>query len=332
MTSIADGRPARLPKRVDVKLGFSCNNRCRFCVQGDKRRRFRDLTTEQAKARLEEARRHSDAVVLTGGEVTIRPDIVELVAHARRLGFRTIQIQTNGRMLAYSKLCEQLVAAGASEFSPALHGHIPDLHDFLTRSPGSFQQTVAGIRNLARLGVPIVTNTVVVRPNFRHLREVARLLVQLGVSQYQFAFVHALGTAARYFEAMVPRMGLVAPHVRAGLEVGRRAGVSAVTEAVPPCLLPGYEEHMAEWFLPDAAIFDAASILDSYERYRVTEGKAKGPRCRECAWDAVCEGVWREYPERFGWSEFVPVSRRAAERALERLGGRFTAPSETRAG
>ena len=314
--------PARLPKRVDVKLGFSCNNRCRFCVQGDKRRRFPDLSTDEAKERLRRARTTSDAVVLTGGEVTIRPDIVELVAYARSLGFRTIQIQTNGRMLAYGALARRLAEAGATEFSPALHGHVPELHDFLTRAPGSFEQTVAGIRNVARLGLPIVTNTVVVRPNYRHLPDIARLLVRLGVTQYQFAFVHALGEAARNFESMVPRMGLVAPYVRAGLEVGRQTGVAAVTEAIPPCLLPGYEEHMAEWFRPDAAIFDATTVLESYETYRVTEGKAKGPDCAQCAWNALCEGVWREYPARFGWSEFRPVSVEAARRALTRIGER----------
>ena len=307
---------------MDVKLGFACNNRCRFCVQGDKRSRYPNLTTDQALARLEQARARADEVVLTGGEVTIRRDLVRLVAQAKALGFRTIQIQTNGRMLAYEKLCVELIRAGATEFSPALHGHVPELHDYLTRAQGSFSQTVAGIRNLVALGVPVITNTVITRSNFRHLPEIARLLTDLGVNQYQFAFVHALGSAAENFPSIVPRMELVSPHVRRGLEVGRRAGVVAQTEAIPPCMLPEYEEHMAEWVLPDAAIFDAESVLDSYRSYRLAEGKAKGPRCADCFWNPWCEGVWREYVERYGWAEFEPVSRPDGEARVDALARR----------
>ncbi len=308
--------------RIDLKLGFACNNRCRFCVQGDKRSRYRNLTTTEAKERLRRARKRADEIVLTGGEVTIRRDLVELVAHARSLGFSTIQIQTNGRMLAYEKLCVELIRAGATEFSPALHGHRADLHDYLTRSAGSFDQTVAGIRNLVSLGVPVITNTVITRSNFRHLPELADLLISLGVTQYQFAFVHALGTAARYFPSIVPRMALVGPHVQRGLQLGRQAGIVAQTEAVPPCILPGYEEHMAEWVLPDATIFDADMVLDSYRDYRLAEGKAKGPDCSRCAWNPWCEGVWREYVERYGWAEFEPVSSDAATERFETLAGR----------
>lgn len=305
--------------RIDLKLGFGCNNRCRFCVQGDKRHRLPNLTTEEAKKRLAEAREHSDAIVFTGGEVTIRPDIVELVGTARALGFKVIQLQTNGRMLSYPKLALKLARAGATEFSPALHGHIPALHDFLTRSEGSFKQTTAGIQNIRALGFPIITNTVITRSNYRHLPEIAALLIDLGVTQYQFAFVHALGTASAYFSSVVPRMELIAPYVMKGLEEGRKAGVWATTEAIPPCMLPGYEEHAAEWILPDARIYDDKRILESYERYRLSEGKAKGPLCPSCGYFLLCEGPWKEYPDRYGFSEFHPVPVSSVHSALVRL-------------
>ena len=306
--------------RIDLKLGFHCNNRCRFCVQGDKRDRLPPLSAEEAKRRLKEAVGYSDVVVFTGGEVTIRDDLVELVRHARDLGFRTVQIQTNGRMLAYPELALRLTQAGATEFSPALHGHSARLHDYLTRSQGSFEQTVQGIRNIKALKVPIITNSVINRSNFRHLPELARLLVDLGVDQYQFAFVHALGTAEKNFASVVPRMELLAPYVMEGLSVGRSQSVWATTEAIPACVLPGFEEHLAEWIIPDARIYDAQNILESYARYRRDEGKAKGPDCAQCGWDRLCEGPWREYAERYGWSEFRPVGAGHVAEAQKRLG------------
>jgi len=294
--------------RVDVKLGWSCNNRCRFCVQGDKRQRFADRATEDAKRLLDEAREAADELVLTGGEVTLREDLIDLVRHARSLGFHVIQVQTNGRRLADEALCDALMQAGVTEFSPALHGPRPEVHDELTRAPGSFKQTVRGILNVKRRGGRVVTNTVVTRSSYRLLAELGRLLVRLGVDQYQLAFPHPLGTAERHFAAVVPRLSLAAPYFRAGLDPGIEAGRRVMTEAVPLCFLgEGYRRYAAERIMPRTRIFDAESVLPDYAAYRVVEGKAKGPPCEVCRLREECEGPWREYPEHFGWSEFCAV-------------------------
>jgi hypothetical protein len=88
-----------------------------------------------------------------------------------------------------------------------------------------------------------------------------------------------------------------------------------MAEAVPLCILRGRESYAAEWIIPDAAVFDAEGTIDDYRAFRLGEGKAKGPRCRSCLLDSVCEGPWREYPERFGWTEFEP-RRDARARAI----------------
>lgn len=292
--------------RVDVKLGWSCNNRCRFCVQGDKRFRFADRTTDEALKLLEEARVSADEVVLTGGEVTLRPDLPLLVRRAQDLGFRLIQIQTNGRRLADEALVDELLEAGTTEFSPALHAPRPEAHDWLTRAPGSFRETLRGIINVKRRGGRVVTNTVITRSSYRLLGELGTLLVRFGVDQYQLAFPHPLGSAANDFIAVVPRLTLVAPHLRAGLAPGLRAGIRVMTEAVPLCFLEELEDWAAERVMPRTRIFDAESILDDYSVYRTVEGKSKGLPCQRCRMEPRCEGPWREYPEHYGWSEFIP--------------------------
>ncbi len=302
----ARDQPSHRTERVDIKTGWMCNNRCLFCVQGNKRDLYGNKPTDEVKRLLEEARKDSDSIVFTGGEVTIRKDFLDLVRYARDLGYRVIQIQTNGRVLAYRKACEDLIEAGATEFSPALHGHIPELHDYLTRSQGSFAQTVRAIHNLKDLGQLVLTNTVITRSNYRHLPEIATLLVGLGVDQYQFAFVHPIGTAGEHFTAVVPSMTLIEPYVHRGLDVGIAAGRRVMTEAIPYCFMKGYEAYVAERIIPRTKIFEGHITIEDYTEHRLVEGKAKGPPCRECAYDAICEGPWREYPEHFGWDEFIP--------------------------
>jgi len=297
-------------QRVDIKVGFQCNNYCRFCVQGKKREEYSDKTTKEIKKILKEARKKHEALVFTGGEPTIRKDLPDLVKHAKELDFKIIQIQTNGRMFAYKKFCEDLIKKGANEFALALHGHTPKLHDSLTTVPGSFKQTTTGIKNLKSLGQRILMNTVITKPNYRYLPQIAKLLVSLGVDQFQFAFIHInhiLLESKKLIGEIVPRKSKIMPYVKKGLQVGIDAGVGVMTEAIPYCFMKGYEDYIAEKGIPNGSVYDAEWSIEDYGEYRRTEGKLKGPNCSKCKYFKICEGPWKEYPHIFGWEEFKPV-------------------------
>lgn len=294
-------------KRVDIKISFSCNNCCKFCAQGNKRDMHKDLPTGAVKKILRQARIDCEEVVFTGGEVTVRKDILKLISYAKELKFKNIQLQTNGRMFCYLEFCKKTVSAGSNEFALALHGHTQELHDYLTGSQGSFKQTTLGIANLKNLGQRVITNTVITKLNYRHLPEIAQLLAQLKVDQFQFAFVHPMGTAGENFKSIVPRMALVEPYVKKGLGVGIKAGIKVMTEAIPYCFMAGYEKYIAERIIPSTKIYDANQIFNDYTKIRQEEGKAKGVFCKTCRYYNVCEGPWREYPQKYGWKEFVPV-------------------------
>lgn len=295
-------------KRVDIKIGFLCNNRCKFCVQGEKRKIFGNRKKEEIKKNLKEARKQKiEGVVFTGGEPTLHQDFLELVGFARSLGFKIIQIQTNGCLFAYKDFCQKTIEAGANEFSPALHGPNPKIHDFLTSSPGSFSQTTQGIKNLKELGQKILTNTVITTKNYKHLPQLARLLVNLGVDQFQFAFPHIAGRAWENRNWLIPKKTQVISYVKKGLDIGIKAGKMVMTEAIPYCLMPGYEKYLAEEIIPQTKVYDADRTIEEYSAYRKGEGKAKRKECKKCRYYKICEGPWKEYPKIFGWKEFKPV-------------------------
>jgi len=294
--------------RLDLKVGFSCNCRCNFCVQGDKRLEFKDKSTEELKKVIEQNFKSGiKQIVFTGGECTIRKDILPLVRHAKETGYGTIQIQTNGRMFYYKSFCSLMVEAGATEFSLSIHGPCAEIHDSLTRVPGAFEQVVRGIRNLKSLGQYVMTNTVITRQNYKSLPALAGLLVSLDVDQFQFAFVHISGTAAKNKQIIVPRKSDVMPYVKEGLDIGIKSGKKVMTEAIPYCFMAGYEDYVAEKIIPSTRVEEATWTIEDYTQYRVNEGKTKSQKCSECLYYKVCEGPWKEYPELFGWDEFMPV-------------------------
>jgi MoaA/NifB/PqqE/SkfB family radical SAM enzyme len=294
-------------KRVDLKAGFLCNNNCLFCVQAHKKK-YGNRSTEELKKEIETSSKYCQEIVFTGGEVTIRKDLLQLVRFARDSGFQNIQIQTNGRMLSIREYCKDLINAGATEFGPALHGHIPEVHDYLTKAPGAFNQTVQGIKNIKELGYPVVMNSVIVKPNYIYLPETAELFVKLNVNQYQFAFMHALGNGMKYYDKMMPLASLVAPYLKKGLQVGIDNGIKGTAEAMPLCMLERYEEYCSEFYMPDTEIRDLDRVNKDFKKSRTLDGKMKFDKCKKCIHNDICEGPWREYPEKKGESEFTPIT------------------------
>lgn len=296
------------PPRADVKVGFACNNRCVFCAQGDKRSGCPRIPLAELASRLVAVRGETRGLVLTGGEPMLHKQLLDLVVIARRLGFKPIQLQTNGRMLAYPDAVRRLLEAGITEFSPSLHGSTVAVHDALTRAPGSFAQSVEGIRNVIAAGATIVTNSVMARANLDDVPALVALLASLGVRQAQLAFVHPVGTAFDLFDEVVPRLpDVVAPLARAR-EIAREHGLRLVTEAVPYCFLRGMEELAVEDAIPHTTVVDLDGQIADYSEWRQAEGKAHGEPCRACSMRERCEGPWREYVDRFGWDEHVPLT------------------------
>lgn len=301
------GVKTQMTKKIDLKIGFLCNNCCKFCVQGKKRLSYGNRTTKELKKILKSAAKDGEEIVFTGGEPTLHEGFLELVAEAKKLGFKTIQIQSNGRMFAYRSFCEEVIAAGATEFSPAIHGPNAEIHDELTSAPGSFAQTTQGVRNLKSLGQRVLTNSVITTKNYKYLPQMAQLFVELGVDQFQFAFPHMTGSAGENKDWLVPKKSEIMKYVKKGLDIGIKAGKRVMTEAIPLCFMKGYEDYVAEKVIPDSKVFDAAGVVEDYTLYRKTLGKQKGPQCPKCKYFSVCEGPWKEYPAAFGWSEFKPV-------------------------
>jgi MoaA/NifB/PqqE/SkfB family radical SAM enzyme len=291
-------------KRVDIKTGFVCNNNCRFCVQADNKckgnRSFEDIRGD-----LIDSRKRCTGVVFTGGEVTIRNDFFDLIKIAKGLDYTEIQIQTNGRMFASLDFCKKTIESGANVFGLALHGYCAEQHDNLTKAKYSFKQTVNGIINLRKMGQIVATNTVVVKPNYLDCSKIAQLLVKLNVNQFQFAFVHPMGAAGDNFKDVVPMMSVAAPFIHRGLDVGIGARIKCVVEAMPYCLMKGYESYIVESRIPETEIRGLKhQNIDDFLKQKQIYGKSKFSQCEVCNQDKFCEGPWKEYSEKMGFSEF----------------------------
>lgn len=297
-------------KRVDVKVGFACNNFCTFCVQWDKRFRFKPRKLEEIQEILKkEYENWARYVVFTGWEPTVHPKLVESVAFAKDLWYQQIQIQSNGTNFHDIEYVKNLINAWVTEFSPSIHGFNKETHDKQVATNGAWERVVKWLINLRKLNQIVIINSVITKDNYKEIPLLAQLLIKLKVTQFQFAFVHILWSADKNKETVVPKKIDVLPYVHKALDLAKKYNIPAFTEAIPYCMMQGYEWAISENVMPETTVVDAECRTESYADYRWNEWKAKWENCKKCLKYNVCEWPWKEYPDIYGWGEFIPIMK-----------------------
>lgn len=300
-------------KKTVIITGYQCNNRCRFCIDADKRE-LREKSTQEIATEIADARkRGSSYLEFIGGELTIRPDILYLIDLAKRIGFETVVMATNGRMLSYKEFAKKIAYAGLDQIIFSIHGHNASLHDNLTRAKGSFKELMEGINNLRGFKFNnIGSNTTIVKQNYRFVPEIGRLIYGLGIRNAEFIFVDpSYGGAYCDFDSIVPMISKAAPFIRECLDFGRGKKIKHWhIRYVPLCYFLGYENQVSE--LQEVKLFHTEHLAPDFknldvEGSRAEIGRNKTARCTGCLVYKKCEGAWKEYLRRYGDSELNPV-------------------------
>ncbi len=151
------------PHRMDLMVSamtrggaWHCNQKCLHCyAAGQPLSDTSELTTAQWKEILAKLRAANvPQVTFTGGEPTLRADLVELVDAAQ---WFVTRLNTNGRLLT-PELCRRLYEASLDSVQVTLYSHDPAIHNALVGAEG-FDDTVAGIRNAVAAGLSVSVNT-----------------------------------------------------------------------------------------------------------------------------------------------------------------------------
>jgi radical SAM protein with 4Fe4S-binding SPASM domain len=134
----------------------------------------------------------SPVLVLTGGDVLMRTDLLELVRHARSRRVPVAVSPSVTPLLQVDKL-QALRDLGVKAASISLDGASAATHEGLRGVPGHLPQTLAAIRLLKRLGFTVQVNTVVRPENVHELPRLAELLVETGASVWEVFFLIQTG-------------------------------------------------------------------------------------------------------------------------------------------
>ncbi|MBL7064202.1 MAG: radical SAM protein [Anaerolineae bacterium] len=171
------------PYRMDLALTYRCNNNCPHCYVA-RPPDYPEMDTAAWRSVLERVWEVSiPHVCFTGGEATLREDLVELVAHAEGLGLVT-GLLTHGRRLSDGAYVQALIAAGLDHVQITLESHNEAVHDSMVAAPGAWRETVQGVQSAVAAGLYTTTNTTLTRENVIGIEETVAFIASLGVPTF----------------------------------------------------------------------------------------------------------------------------------------------------
>jgi MoaA/NifB/PqqE/SkfB family radical SAM enzyme len=283
---------AREARKLIMNITYKCANRCVFCATGD--RISAALEWEKIDTILRQHRQAgTDQLDIDGGEPTLHPRLIDAIQLAHEIGYRSINVTSNGRLLRERDFAARLLDSGLTHLLISLHGATAEVHDAATDSPGSFDQTLAGIDAVMALRpahVETGMNVTIVRCNVDHLMPLTELAVAKGFSKINFQFTTPFGRA---YEDVVPPLEEAASAVMRVID--RYAGeIQIHVINAQFCAFPGYEQYVAG----DLQKLGRTMIFAADPRYPeqvnlyewLGAKREKREVCVECPWTTVCEG------------------------------------------
>ncbi len=166
-----------IPLSAQLDLTYRCNERCVHCYLDHDD--HGEMTTVEIKDLLDQM---ADAgvffLVLSGGEIFLRKDLFEILEHARKRTF-SVKLKTNAVMIRKAK-AERIAALGVESVQISVYSHKADVHDAITKLPGSFLRTIEGARLLRESGVKVSFANVLMKHNADDYPEVRALAERIG--------------------------------------------------------------------------------------------------------------------------------------------------------
>jgi His-Xaa-Ser system radical SAM maturase HxsC len=278
---------------VDWPLTFRCNNNCISCIFNlDVVEKLKPLDPPERQIRkVINSVKNGDILCMTGGEPTIRKEFFKFLRYAKKRNPEMeVFVVSNGRMFYYKNFVEKMVGIGLKNLKMgiALYGHDTNVHDAITRIPGSFEQTIGGIKNLIKCGVPVELRVIVSKMNYRHLVDIANYVARNLDKIYRVVFINMKYTGNAYINRKVlfVRYSEVVPYAEKAAEILLKKNIEVKMFHFPLCTIKKKYHKLAK------------GVTKQKSELMFVEA------CKRCKLKEECPMIWKSYWVLAGDNEF----------------------------
>ncbi|HKV23583.1 MAG TPA: radical SAM protein [Candidatus Acidoferrum sp.] len=168
-----------IPLSVQLDLTYRCNERCIHCYLDHDD--HGEMTTAEIKKLLDQlAEAGVFFLTLSGGEILMRRDFFEILEYARSLSF-CVKLKTNAVLIREPE-ARRIRDLGVESIQVSIYSHREEVHDAVTKMPGSLRRSLRAIRFLKAQGLRVMIANVLMMSNIGDYPGVKALAAELGVT------------------------------------------------------------------------------------------------------------------------------------------------------
>jgi len=309
--------PVNRTKICELTMNYDCNAKCVFCYteSGFVNSNIKlDLKTS-LKYILDSYKDGARIIQFIGGEPTVYPDLAALISMARKIGYRAIQIVTNGIRLSDYNYFKSLAGAGLNSVVFSIHSRNSSLHDKIVGVNGAFDRTNKAVNFAVKNNMHITIGTAVTYLNYKEVPKIVRWgYDSYGIENYHLIATHFIGEAKRNKNVVAITYSKTKPYLIEALKYLAQKEVlplSPVLSNYLPCVLPGFENLISDWKIPysfDDDLYLPDKVYKNSMYTMITDTlRMKSKKCKECIYYKICAGFEKEYFKKFGDLEFKPL-------------------------
>jgi len=241
----------KIPLRVMFELTYRCNFKCRHCYVPPsyiKKYRKRELNTKEVFSILDQLRGMGCFYLgFTGGELFLRPDIIDILEYSKKCGFEVI-IYTNGSLID-KKMTEALSRIRPNKVDITIPAISEEAFRQVTGISGARGAVFNAVRLLRKKNINLGFKTCVVKANKQEIdyikRFARRLCIFHRVDEYPSARLDGSKEPYKYSIKAPPLRGQAGYRTKNLFYCGAGSTQAAITPAgeLKLCLMIDYPKY-----------------------------------------------------------------------------------------
>lgn len=278
-------------KRHWVRLTKVCNQNCLFCLDKEAQDGtivpMAEIKKDLEKGYKSGARR----AILSGGEATIHPDFLKIVALAKKIGYTHVQVISNGLRFSDPRFFDDAVKAGIDEMTFSIHGHTSELHDKLVGVRGAFVKAITALKNTKRYPRLIVSIDICINGlNYKYISRMVKMFIDSGFYEFDLLHIIPFSSAWKNRKIMLFDVEKALPYLHKTFAFSKDPRVHIWTNRLPAQYLEGYENLIQD---PSKIMDEVVGRTEMFDDLFMKGKKfyCKGERCRYCFLEKFCRDL-----------------------------------------
>ncbi|MCK5233671.1 MAG: radical SAM protein [Candidatus Aenigmarchaeota archaeon] len=286
---------------------YKCNNNCLHCAVDSEKNCGKIITNQNIDKFIDSLKNEGDfELEISGGEPTCKKEFLYYIERiVQKYPNTRYIVLSNGRNFSNKWLAEKLAELNPLSVLIPIHADTAELHDRISQSPGSFEETLQGIENLYDCDVQVGLKTVINKINYKRMPHLIEMVIRRfpNCPGITINGLDVQGKALKNDKIICINIRETIPYIEAAIDVAKKNGLYITLYSIPPCMVKEkYRKYIGRKHKSN--IFTKTPTTDML---KVTLMYGTVDKCKGCVYYKTCTGTWYSYFDYYGTDELKPI-------------------------